>query len=148
MLGIGSFGVIREAVYIPAAEAVLAKHQRARECTLHQGDGRRQGGSISDDATVSIFDHPLIDAFAVKTIPKTQKNINDEILSWVAIQQEICQDKEDSQATTNCRSQIQHCVKLFDVYEDADSVHLVMEYCEGDTLDTLFNFGAQQIYEH
>lgn len=42
------------------------------------------------------------------------------------------------------RCQIQHCVKLFDVYEDADSVHLVMENCQGDTLDTIFNFASQQ----
>lgn len=137
----GSFGVIREAVYIPAVQAHHARGQRANENTQLLCNELLQDCSISQDGIVSIFDDPMIETYAVKTIKKTQKNINDEILNLVAIQQEIYQDKEDTAAFSNC-CQIQHCVKLFDIYEDTDCVHLVMENCEGDTLDTIFNFAS------
>ena len=40
--------------------------------------------------------------------------------------------------------QIQYCVKLYDIFEDSDSVHLVMELCEGDTLERFFSDSQMQ----
>ena len=95
---------------------------------------------LQDDKIVSIFDNPEIETFAIKTISKSQRNINDEILNLIAIQQEIHKDRDETDRSFNGKSssQIQYCVKLFEIYEDDDSVHLVMELCEGDSLDRFF----------
>lgn len=85
-MGIGSFGVIREAVYIPAVQAYHARAQRANESAQLRCNELIQDCSISQDGIVSIFDNPMIETYAVKTIQKTQKNINDEVLNLIAIQ--------------------------------------------------------------
>jgi serine/threonine protein kinase len=64
----------------------------------------------------------------VKTLKKSQRNVEEsivpnEVLSLTRIHQT---QREDS----HC----QHCVRIFDVYEDDEFVHLVLENCRGDPI--------------
>lgn len=153
----GTYGVIREAVYKPAVikhfeERSKENGRETSEKFMSSNFGHHQALPVDlcqDTQFVSVFDNPQIESFAVKSIKKSNKGINDEILNLIAIQQEIYRDRDDAysssvkrtpssmaqnQGSCSFSGQNQYCVKLFDIFEDATSAHLVMELCQGDTL--------------
>ena len=70
-----------------------------------------------------------------------QSVLPNEILSLVRIQQakQVEQEYHTSAKSTlsTGRHLGEHCIRLYDVYEDADSVHLVLEICQGQSLSNL-----------
>lgn len=135
----GSYGVIREAVLKEEVMQHL-KRQKSKANKESQYPEPWDYTICLEDEIISVFDNPMFVTYAIKTIRKSQKNIDQEILNLIAIQQEIYNDRDDiaSHIQQKAACQIQYCIKLYDIYEDSDSVHLVMEYCEGDTLDRYF----------
>lgn len=87
VLGIGSYGLIREAVYIPEARAFKRKH------SLDATDSPLPNYLHTSNGTViSLFEGGELESFAVKTLAKSQENVLDvilpnEVLSLVRIQQ-------------------------------------------------------------
>ena len=136
MLGIGSFGLIREAVYIPAARAFKAKHSfdnlsisdEPVPSYLHTSDG----------TVVSLFESGNLETFAVKTLDKLQEKVvrnilPNEVLNLTRMQQ--ARNIEDEHV--KCGKKGESSVRLYAVYEEDDQVHLVLENCKGATLAEL-----------
>lgn len=86
MLGIGSFGLIREAVYIPEARAFQLKH------SLEETDSPLPSFlHMSNGTIVSTFEGGELESFAVKTLQKSQDKVLDamipnEVLNLVRLQ--------------------------------------------------------------
>ena len=160
MLGIGSFGLIREAVYIPQVRALQRRADAALCNDSSTGKRKILEQNQKDRAPlneyirspsgeiVSIFDEPSIQTYAIKTLSKAQDNVlqsilPNEILSLVRIQQakQVEQEYHTSNKSTHStgRHLGEHCIRLYDVYEDAESVHLVLENCQGQSLSSLIH---------
>ena len=126
VLGIGSYGLIREAVYIPEARAFQRKH------SLEETDSPLPNFLHTSNGTVlSIFEGGELESFAVKTLDKSQENVLDvivpnEVLSLIRIQQARNLEDDEMELT---KKKIEDSVRLYAVYEEADSVHLVLENC-------------------
>ena len=84
-----------------------------------------------EQGCISIFQDSELDHFAVKTLKKSQANVEEkilpnEIINLVNVQMA---HKEDS---------LPHqCVKLYEVFEDSEYVHLVMEYIKGGPISQI-----------
>ena len=76
-----------------------------------------------------VFDDPSVTTFAVKTLKKSQLNVEtsilqNEILSLIKIQRAAM----SNQNFENC------VIRLHDVYEDKEYVHMVLENSKGCSL--------------
>lgn len=74
VLGIGSFGLIREAAYIPTVNSFKASESSLKPYRQNSLDG-----------IMSVFDNPSIETFAIKSLKKKQENINLEIMNLIKI---------------------------------------------------------------
>ena len=71
-MGVGTFGVLREAVYIPSVPSSYDKNTFLKKSSKVYCSHNQESISIFDDKNVQIF--------AVKTLKKSQPDVEEKIL--------------------------------------------------------------------
>jgi hypothetical protein len=74
----GTYGLIREAVYIPSVPETYDRNQFLKKQFDIINSDQKNDSSI--DEPISVFDDPSVKSFAVKTLKKSQKNVEGKIL--------------------------------------------------------------------